>query len=83
MTLNCTGSSRLNWVGPILSLDRTEPPGGALIYSLPLAWKGSPAGTLDKAKELDALGVPLDIGRSAAVAALRAAGHKPGRFEVL
>ena len=79
--LDCSNSSRLGWVGPTLKLDRTEID-GVLRYSaaVRLGW---PTGTADKAAELDRIGVPLDAGRPAAKAALRAAGLGPGNIAVL
>lgn len=44
------------------------------------AW---PAGTADKAAELDALGVPLDCSRRAARDLLKAAGYAPGNNQIL
>ena len=79
--LDCTGSSRLSWVGPTLSLDRSET-NGILSYASPVVL-GWPAGTHGKAAELDQLKVPVGAGRPAAIQALRAAGLSPGKNEVL
>jgi hypothetical protein len=79
--LDCSGGSRLNWVGPTLKLERTEPD-GVLSYSAPMRM-GWPAGTAEKIADLDALGLPLDVSRRAARAALEAAGYLPGRNEIL
>jgi hypothetical protein len=81
VVLDCSGSSRLSWVGPTLRLDRVELD-GVLSYSAPLQM-GWPAGTAEKVKELDALGLPLDISRRSARIALATAGIKPGKNQVL
>jgi hypothetical protein len=81
--LDCTGSSRLNWVGPQLAVDRdVDAKTGIVSYSssVRIGW---PSGTAEKAAELDQVNLPLDAGRPAAVAALKAAGLKPGRLQVL
>jgi hypothetical protein len=80
--LDCTGSSRLGWVGPIFKVDRTTSPTHVISYSAPvrLGWS---AGVYDKVAELDAAGVPLDAGRPAVIAALRAANKTPGKYNVL
>jgi hypothetical protein len=81
--LTCGGATRLSWVGPILDVDRdVDPQTGEVSYSKPVRF-GWPNGTAEKAAELDRLGVPLDAGRPAAAAILKAAGIKPGRNEVL
>jgi hypothetical protein len=79
--LDCTSSSRLSWVGPILQLDRAEV-GGALIYTTPMRM-GWPVAVLDKAAELDKLGLPLDVSRRAARQAMTDAGMVPGTNDVL
>jgi hypothetical protein len=78
--LDCTGSSRLNWVEPRLRLDRVMVP--TLRYATPVSF-GWPAGTADKAAQLDRLGLAVDISKRDAIAALRAASLKPGRVAVL
>jgi len=81
--LDCAKGSRLSWVGPTLDVyRRTDPGTGIVSYSRPIR-VGWPAGTAEKAKDLDDAGVALDAGRSTAVAGLKAAGLKPGRIEVL
>jgi len=79
--LDCTGSSRLSWVGPLLRVDRTDVL-GLVTYSAPIRMGWTDA-AIDKAAELDQAGVPLDAGRPAAIAMLRAAGLAPGRNQVL
>lgn len=79
--LDCTGSSRLSWVTAILHLDRVEL-NGVVSYSAPLRM-GWPAGTADRARDLDQLGVPLDVTRRAARDALAAAGITPGKNDLL
>jgi hypothetical protein len=80
--LSCDHGSRLSWVGPKLQLERVVDATGIVRYTTPLGI-GVPAGTLDKMRELDQVGFPLDGGRPSAKAALRAAGLRPGRNEVL
>jgi hypothetical protein len=83
VALDCTGSSRLGWVGPHLRIDRITNPTDQLVsYSSPISF-GVPAGVSAKIAELDQLKVPLDAGRPAAIRALQAAGLKPGRIAVL
>lgn len=83
VSLNCTGMSRLSWVGPVLDVDRdVNVRNGEVSYSAPIQI-GVPSGTAEKVAELDKAGVPEDAGRPAAIAALKAAGIKPGRIEVL
>lgn len=79
--LSCEGSSRLSWVGPHLAIDRSEV-SGVLSYSsaVRLGW---PAGTAEKVKQLDALGLPVGVSRRAARTALEAAGLTPGRNQLL
>ncbi|HET6899925.1 MAG TPA: hypothetical protein VFK70_16330, partial [Vicinamibacteria bacterium] len=79
--LDCSGSSRLSWVGPRLTLDRTET-GGLVAYTAPVRM-GWPAGTADRVADLDAIGFPVNGGRRTAREALRAAGKVPGRNSVL
>jgi hypothetical protein len=79
--LDCTGSSRLGWVGPQLRVDRSEI-NGALAYTSALRI-GFPSGTAEKVKELDAVDHPLDGNKKVARAALRAAGYIGGANEVL
>jgi len=79
--LDCTGSSRLSWVGPLLRVERTDVL-GAVTYSAPIRMGWTDA-AIDKAAELDQAGVPLDAGRPAAVAIMRAAGLVPGNLSVL
>jgi AAA domain/Bifunctional DNA primase/polymerase, N-terminal len=81
IVLDCSGSSRLGWVGPTLVLERTEL-NGILSYSsaVRLGW---PAGTKAKVAELDGLGLPDDVSRRAAREALMTAGLVPGRNEIL
>lgn len=81
LILSCEGSSRLSWVGPHLGINRSEV-NGVLTYSTTVRM-GWPAGTAAKVKELDALGLPLDIGRPAARKALMEASLTPGRNEIL
>jgi hypothetical protein len=83
VSLNCKNSSRLSWVPTDLKLDRLVDPNGIVSYRTPVVFASTPAGVTDKARELDRLGVPLDAGRPAAIAALKAAGLKPGRNEVI
>lgn len=79
--LDCSGASRLGWVGPTLKLGRTESD-GALSYTAPMRM-GWPAGASEKVADLDALGLPLDVSRRAARAALEAEGKVPGTNEIL
>jgi hypothetical protein len=55
---------------------------GVLTYSSPVRL-GSPAGTAEKVKQLDGLGLPVDVSRRKARAALEAAGLTPGRNQIL
>jgi len=81
--LTCGNASRLAWVGPELNVDRNvNVVTGEVSYSMPIRF-GWPAGTAEKAADLTTAGVPLDAGRPAAIAALKAAGLKPGRWAVL
>jgi len=79
--LDCTGSSRLSWVGPLLRVERTDVL-GAVTYSAPIRMGWTDA-AISKAAELDQAGVPVDAGRPAAIALLRAAGLTPGRYQTL
>lgn len=79
--LDCSGSSRLSWVGPTLQLERTEV-GGVLSYTAPVR-VGWPAGTAAKVADLDALGLSLDANKAEARAALKAAGLVGGRNQLL
>jgi hypothetical protein len=79
--LDCTGSSRLSWVGPLLRVERTDVL-GAVTYSAPIRMGWTDA-AISKAAQLDLAGVPLDAGRPAAIAMLRAAGLTPGRYQTL
>ena len=81
VTLDCTGSSRVSGFETVLKLERIEVD-GAIRYTTPIRI-GWPAGTAEKAAELDALELELDIGRPAAITALRAAGLTPGNSTVL
>lgn len=74
--LDCTGSSRLSWVQPNLKLDRVAV-NGTIAYSSPVRI-GWPAGTKRKVEELDACGLPWDISKRKARAALQALGRVPG-----
>jgi hypothetical protein len=81
--LDCANASRLGWVGPKLDIDRVvDPQTGIVSYSAPVRF-GWPAGTVEKAAELDQIKLPPDAGRPAAITALRAAGKQPGRWAVL
>jgi hypothetical protein len=79
--LTCDGSSRLSWVGPHLSVDRVET-SGVLSYSAPvrMGWS-KPA--MDKAHDLDRLGIPAEASRPEARQALLAMGEVPGKNEIL
>lgn len=79
--LDCTGSTRLSWVGPSLQVER-HVSHGTVSYTAPLRF-GWPAGTAAKAAELDALGIPKTAGRPTVEAALKAAGHQIGHKRVL
>lgn len=81
LRLSCDGSSRLSWVGPHLDIDRHDAH-GVVAYSAPMR-VGWLATALAKAKELDALGLPVDVSRREATAALRATGGSPGKTTVL
>jgi hypothetical protein len=84
--LDCAGSSRVSWVGPMLELDRVvTPPDSYVSYRLPVRFVTHPwpAGTAAKAQDLDDANVPLTAGRPAATAILQAAGKTPGRKNVL
>jgi len=72
LILNCKGSSRLSWVGPVLRIDRAEV-NGVLGYSSPVRMGWSP-GVAEKADEMDEIGLPIEIGRRQARDALKAAG---------
>jgi hypothetical protein len=77
--LDCSGGSRLSWVGPTLTVDRLVDPITTLVrYSMPvqLGWT---AQAIAKARELDAAGVPLDASRPQAEEMLKAKGVAPGR----
>jgi hypothetical protein len=80
-SLDCSGSSRLSWVGPTLALDRVVA-GGVVSYTTPMRW-GWPAGTSMKAAELTKLGIPVSAGRPAVEKALRDAGLPLGNKNVL
>lgn len=79
--LDCTGSSRVGWVDPVLELDRVEVH-EVVSYTLPVRLAVTQA-EIDKAAELDALGVPATAGRGEAVAALKAAGVPVGKTRTL
>lgn len=81
LVLDCTGSSRLAWVTPVLAVTRTETSGEPLVYrAVVQPW---PDGTHAKAKHLDQFNVPLGASRREAEAILRTAGEVPGRLTVL
>lgn len=84
VTLDCTGSSRLSWVGPVLVLDRTERPDGVAYRavedaSVVVVTEAVAA----KVKHLDDLGIPLDWGRPRVIAELRSKGEPVGGKAVL
>jgi hypothetical protein len=79
--LDCQGSSRLSWVGPILKVERVLA-GGTVSYTAPMRL-GWPAGTAAKVAEIEALGLPVDAGRPTVEKAMRAAGLQPGRKVIL
>jgi hypothetical protein len=79
-----TSQSRLSWVPTDLVIDRTMDPTTMLLgYSRPVKVVTSPPNTLDRVRDLDSIGFPLDQGRPAAVVALKAAGLTPGKLTVL
>jgi hypothetical protein len=84
--LDCTGASRLSWVGPILNIERhisfQAGHEGEVSYSAPIQ-VGWLAGVTEKAQELDDVGVPLDATERRAKDLLRAAGKRLGRNTVL
>jgi hypothetical protein len=83
LVLDCSGSSRLSWVRPILAVDRVvDPATGIISYSAPISMEW-PAGTAEKMEELDRAQVPLDASRSEAISLLRNMGCRPGRTAVL
>ena len=71
-------ASRISWVEERVDLTESADP-LAFRTGLP-SW---PAGTAAKAKELDAIGAPLDVTKRGAIALLKAAGKEQGRGEVL
>jgi hypothetical protein len=79
--LDCKGSSRLSWVEAQLELDRTEV-NGQIAYSQPIRMAWTPA-AMAKAKELDAIGVPVGATASQTIDALKGANKTPGRKTVL
>jgi len=85
VTLTCASSSRLSWVGPKLVIERVVNLAGEVGYTMPVQMVSTAVtkAVLDKVRELDDAGVPLDAGRPAVVAALKAAGKKAGNFAVL
>lgn len=78
--LDCTESTRLDWVDPKLAVERVVEDDEIRYRASVLPW---PAGTADKAKQLVTAGVPLAASRREAATLLRAAGIKPGRTTVL
>jgi hypothetical protein len=83
LTLSCVGATRIGWVEQILKLERRIDTDGIVSYRTPVKLGGWPAGTTEKAAELDKAKVLIDAGRPAAIAGLRAAGLKPGKSTVL
>jgi hypothetical protein len=79
--LDCSGSSRLSWVGPTLKLDRVTA-NNLIAYSSPIQM-GWTVPAMTKAAEIDALGLPLDISKRAAMVALRDNGKIPGNATTL
>ena len=71
-------ASRISWVPERVDLTESADP-LAFRTGLP-SW---PAGTAAKAKELDAIGAPLDVTKRQAIELLKAAGKEQGRGEVL
>jgi hypothetical protein len=80
--LNCSGLSRLGWVGPTLAVERHVDPTGVVSYSAAVRMGWGP-GVSEKARELDDLGAPLDVTKQAAIQLLKTNGVKPGRIQVL
>ena len=85
--LDCSGSSRLSWVGPTLKLDRVvtaTPEGNLIAYSRPIQMMGWTLPAMTKAAELDALGLPLDVSKRDAIAALKNSRQDPqGKANIL
>jgi hypothetical protein len=83
VSLDCSGSTRLSWVGPHLRVKRTVSPGTGIIrYSAPVHM-GWTEGALAKARELDDLGAPVGISKREAIDLLKSKGVKPGRITTL
>ena len=78
MRLEHHGLARINWVPDHLDLTWTEDP-----LAFRRALRTWPAGTADAAKDLDDLGLPLDVSGNAAQKALTAAGKGRNRLVVL
>jgi hypothetical protein len=62
IVLDCSGSSRLSWVKPLLAVDRHENEEGLVTYSRPVQL-GLSGPAVIKAREMDAANVPLDCSR--------------------
>lgn len=71
-------AARMAWIADRVDLAKTNDPLGFRRVSD--SW---PAGTREKADQLDRLGVPLDSSKRAARDAIKAAGEAPGRDVVL
>jgi hypothetical protein len=80
--LDCSGSSRLSWVGPHLKIDRLVAADETVSYASATTFM-FPAGTAAMVALLDSIGVPADAGRPTAEKMLRAVGHGPGKKRTL
>lgn len=75
-----TSVSRVNWVPPTLDIERIEDP---LRYSRPAAIGGYTVAEFQRAKELDAFGIPRDWGRNRIINRLHELGEPMGKSKTL
>lgn len=71
-------AARVSWVPETITLQQDEP----LSYKR-AGGASYPAGTLDKAKELDDIKAPIDVSKRKAAELLKNAGMAPGKWTIL